>query len=299
VSAARARHLDQSDPRHNRIEVPGLRHPVSLFHLTDCHLALADDRDPEAAGEVVRSQGVFRPLTPGGVDPWEVFAAALARAREEAVDAIVLTGDVLQIPSRAGVEALERSLRATGLPWVYALGNHDWWFPHLEWSTATRRAHHPRFGPVAGHAPAHQSRWLHGLRLVTLDNSTYQLDPEQVEFLERELAAGEPCLLCTHIPAYLPGLAPAVVERWGAPIMVGAPGWTAQTRARWCTGEDEPGTRRFGQLLAAGPPAHLVGIACGHVHLAHADPVAPGVVQYVTQAGFEGGYRVMHLLPGG
>ena len=46
--------------------------------------------------------------------------------------------------------------------------------------------------------------------------------------------------------------------------------------------------------------AHLAGIFCGHVHFSHAGAFRENCLQYVTNPGFAGGYRIIELkrLPG-
>ena len=41
-------HLDPEHPTETVIQIEGLRRPVSVMHVTDSHLHLADERDPEA-----------------------------------------------------------------------------------------------------------------------------------------------------------------------------------------------------------------------------------------------------------
>lgn len=290
----RIRHLDPENPEENAILVEGLEREVVLFHLTDTHLAEADGRDPQAREAAAKYQELFQQYTPGGVPARQVFAGLLERAGKLRPDGAALTGDIVHFPSAAGLEVLAQGLE--GLNYLYTLGNHDWFFPYLEWTEATRQAHYPRFHGLTRGNPACQVKDLGGLRLVALDNSTYQVSAAQVDFLGEQLHSGQPCLLLVHIPLYLPSLAPAVMARWQAPITMGAEeGWTAQTRAKWLVQGVEESTRAGIELAQSA--ANLVGILCGHVHFSHADPLREGCYQYVTRPGFEGGFRVIRLKP--
>lgn len=289
------RHLDPENPQENAILVEGLEQEVVLFHLTDAHLAEADGRDsPEAHQAAEKYQGVFQERTPGGAPARQVFAQALEQARAHTPDCAALTGDMVHFPSAAGLEALEQGLR--GLEYLYTLGNHDWFFPHLEWNEATRQAHYPRFHPLTGGNPACQVKEAGGVRLIALDNSTYQVSASQVDFLRQQLQTSRPCVLLVHIPLSIPSLAPAVMARWQAPIMMGAEeGWTEETRAKWRVREVAPSTRACLELAQGAE--NLAAVLCGHVHFSHADALGEGCYQYVTRPGFEGGFRIIRLRP--
>lgn len=46
---------------------------------------------------------------------------------------------------------------------------------------------------------------VHGIRFLTIDNSNYEIFPEQLEFFRTQVAGGQPLVLLLHIPLYAPG----------------------------------------------------------------------------------------------
>ena len=279
------------------IRIDGLEQDLMILHVTDSHMAEGDDRDPEAAESVVRFQKLFQGRTPGGGPAWDLFQRSLSMAASRGADAVALTGDIIHFPSHAALEIVQSGVDDLGVPTVYTLGNHDWHFPHLEWSHQTRQEHYPRFHRLTDGNPAYGSIEVGGVRLVTLDNSTYQVSAEQVEFLRDELDSGQTCLLFIHIPLWVESLAAEVMAKWQAPIMMASPtGWTAETRQQWRVGEISKSTQACHDLLLSAAASNLAGIFCGHVHFAHDAEVRAGCHQYVTAPGFEGGYRWIELL---
>ncbi len=278
------------------IRIDGLEQDLTILHLTDSHMAEGDERDPEAAEAVTRFQKLFQDRTPGGVPAWDLFQRALSMASSRGADAAALTGDIIHFPSHAALEIVHASIHELGVPTVYTPGNHDWHFPHLAWSEATRAEYYPRFHALTEGNPAFGSTEVGGVRLITLDNSTYQVSAEQVEFLRGELDSGQTCLLFIHIPLWLKSLAPEVMDKWQAPIMMASPtGWTLETRKKWQVEETSKSTQECYDLLLSKAAANLAGVFCGHVHFAHAAEISPGCHQYVTAPGFEGGYRLIEL----
>jgi hypothetical protein len=288
------------DGREDRavIRIQGLRRDLRILHLTDSHMAEGDDRDPEAAEYVVRFRELFEQRTPGAVPAREVFADTLRKAAQQGIDATVMTGDMIHFPARAGLEAIQQGMDELAVPFLYALGNHDWHMPSVDWCEQTRDIYYPRFDPLTGGSPACQSMELDGVRLIALDNSSYQVSEAQLEFLRREIATGQPCLLYLHIPIWVESLTPATVDRWQAPIMLGVErGWTEEKMREWRVSEATATTRAFRDLLVSGDSENLAAIFCGHLHFPHTDEYRPGRFQYVTRAGFEGGHRMVDLTP--
>ena len=185
----RIEHALTDDEGQATIAIEGLEGELRLLHITDSHLAEGDGRDEPAAELVTRWRESFAQRTPGGMLARQVFDEALARGRAADVDAIALTGDITHLPTHRAIEVIQQSIEEMGRPHIYALGNHDWYFSDLEWSTATRAEHYPRFGAVTGGNPACHSLVLGGVRLIALDNSTYQVSFEQVH---RTVCVSEP-----------------------------------------------------------------------------------------------------------
>lgn len=289
-------HLLHDGDSTTTIRVEGLKRDLKILHLTDSHMAEGDERDPAAAEHVASFQARFAERTPGNVSARKVFFEALQRGKQIGVDAAALTGDMIHFPTQRGLELIAAGLDGLGVPSLYALGNHDWHFPHLPWNDTTRAEQYPRFHDLTGGNPACQSLELGGVRLIALDNSNYQVSAEQVAFLRQELDRGEPCLLFIHIPLWIASLAPAVMEMWKAPIMMASPeGWVQQTRERWRVAGNDAATLECHELLVSGPSENLAGIFCGHVHFPHTDEYRAGRYQYVTALGLGGGSRVIEL----
>ena len=293
-------HVDPENPQENTILVGGLRRDLTLVHVTDSHVVACDARDPDARDAEVSYSELFQGRTPGNVPPRQMFAEVLSSSARAGADCTALTGDIIHFPSWAAVETIQEELGSLSGSFLYTLGNHDWFFPYLEWNEQTRESHYPRFHALMGQNPACQVREIEGLLLVGLDNSNYQVTPAQLAFLQQQLQDGRPCFLFMHMPLFAPSLIPSVMERWEAPIVMAAQeGWTDEGRAKWNVRQNDPSTQACYELLSEGDADNLVGICAGHVHFSRADAFRPERYQYVTGAAFEGVYRVLRLKPRG
>jgi len=197
----------------------------------------------------------------------------------------------------ANLDFLKKSLQSISSLNLYTLGNHDWYYPYMDWNDSTRREHYPRFFDFTHGNPAYQMINVNGIKLIAIDNSNYQISEEQLHFFREQLADGLPCLLFMHIPLYLPSLVTEVVQKWKAPIMMAAPGWDVETQQLWKVRDADQSTTQFYNLVTGRDHDQILGIFCGHVHFAHKDEFRPNRCQLITTPCFMGGYRIIRILP--
>lgn len=268
------------------IKVEGMEaEAVRLLHVADSHLGLIDERDAEhleaCAGTSERfgtrrldAEGspVFPETT---LDEMMEEVALLGR-----IDLLAHTGDFIHFPSQANVERAVACLTSTGLEFIYTAGNHDWHFPGVEDNGGLREACWPLLDPLTDGQPSHQARDIGGIRFIAVDNSTYQITEEQLEFFTGQLAAGLPTVLFMHIPVSLPTLRPPTIAKWKTPLLMADPAGDSAYTGTATTVE-------FARSLTAA--ANLVAIFCGHVHFEHIDSVSPNAAQYVGVPAFETG----------
>lgn len=56
----------------------------------------------------------------------------MALAKEQKVDRIVLTCDIINNPSKSSVDFVHKSIQNTGIPSIYIAGNHDWHYEGMK-----------------------------------------------------------------------------------------------------------------------------------------------------------------------
>ncbi len=284
-----------------RIYHPQIHRSFRMIMMADTHLFLDDMRgEPyqSFSGRMAKAYNQTKHFLTGAVtNPEESMLKTLQLAQEKKAELVALIGDILSFPAEAGVDWAMQQLRASGLSFVYTAGNHDWHYEGLGGTIQDLRRHwcSERLKPFyQGHNPLMDSRVLHGVRLVTIDNSTYQILPEQLEFLKTELAFSQPTVLMVHIPLYAPG----------RPVGFGCghPAWGSSTdknyelerRERWPAGHTTT-TFAFHQEVFSAP--NLIAVLTGHIHRPSID-VLNGIPQVVVDANATGAYLDVEFITG-
>ncbi|MBO5309366.1 MAG: metallophosphoesterase, partial [Lentisphaeria bacterium] len=179
----------------------GLKEPVTLLHLSDTHICLADERDNErknvlAAGRIKSAFGGSNEQ----IEQW--LDEAMAFGREQA-DLIIHTGDLVDFVSAANLDFLKAKLKTEDV--FFAPGNHEFsqYVGEAKEDTAYKMQSFDMVQAASPNDLEFAVRKVGGLRLIALNNGYYFFLPEQVTALKAELAREEmPTILIMHNPIH-------------------------------------------------------------------------------------------------
>jgi predicted phosphodiesterase len=289
------------DDHRVRFFSPAVQSPFKVMIIADTHLFRDDARGEEHrpySARMARAYNETRHFKTGEpTNPEAGLVEALRLAQEAKVALVALVGDLVSFPSLAAIEWVGERLAEAGLPSLYVAGNHDWHYEGMPGTIEELRRTwiEERLRPLyQGQHPLMTVREIQGVRFVALDNSTYEILPEQLEFYRAQVRTGQPLVLLVHIPLYAPGRSVG--------FGCGHPQWGAATdrnfeierRPRWPeTGHTEV-TRTFHREVFSTP--NLLGICAGHIHRPSLD-VQHGIPQFVTDANATGAYLMTEYSP--
>lgn len=220
----------------------------------------------------------------------ESFEQTLAQAQELKVDFLALTGDIFSFPSEAAVDWVCQKLNDTAIPYAYVAGNHDWHYEGMKGSsqqlrnTWAKKHLEPMY---QGKNPLYARYDLNGVRFVCIDNSTYEILPEQLTFFRDQTQNDMPLILLMHIPLYMPG----------RPIGFGCgnPNWGEESdknyeierREKWPKAGHTRVTLDFYEDVFNAP--NLLMVLAGHTHQ-HTMDIKNGIPQMVSALNATGFY---------
>lgn len=185
---------------HTQIHV-GLENPVKILHITDIHITKANELDTEShqqlmkkRAEVFKEEGNFPPKAPE-----EYLAEAIELAKKE--DALlVCTGDAIDIHTHGCLECFSTLIRDADL--MFSPGGHE----HQRRCVRTMEEPYPYWENVRPQIESEfsrfdlylESRVIHGLNIVTADNSMDYFAPHTLEMFRKELAKNLPMIVFFH-----------------------------------------------------------------------------------------------------
>jgi hypothetical protein len=274
--------------------------PVKVLLVSDTHLWMDDQRgEPftQYSGRMAKAYNQTTHFQTGQpTNPNESFEKMIALGKTSNVDLLALPGDLFSFPSEAAIDWVTRQLNESRLPFQYAAGNHDWHYEGMEGTSVNLRKQwcESRLKPLyQGEHPLMTVKEIQGVRFVTLDNSIYEILPEQLSFFREQLRTGKPIVLFVHIPLYAPGRSMGFGcghPQWGWDA---DRGFTVERRPRWPRTGHTATTMDFHKEVFAAP--NLLGIFAGHTHKQSLD-VVNGIPQFVTAANAMGGFMEIEVL---
>ena len=291
-----------SDHTSVRFYTKAVAEPTKILQISDVHLFIDDERGNEFRQYSERMSKAYnhtRHFESGAdTNPQDALKDIAERAKGKGYDALALTGDIVSFPSAAGVDYVKNTLASVDAPFYYVCGNHDWHFEGMEgterdlrdeWIEKRLKSLYPK-----GVNPLAYAVKIKGVKLLFIDDSIYEILPEQLEFLKKELADNMPSLLFMHIPLYAPGRRVA----FGG----GHPDWNAandgnykiERRLRWPEeGHNETTYAFYNEVLNA---SNLIGVFTGHIHQTSLD-ILNGKPSSVVRAANDGSTLKIEILP--
>ena len=274
---------------------------IKVVHIADTHLFMDDKRGIPFQGYSNRMAKAYNQTTHfqtrEKTNPKKSFEQTLAFAKEVNADLINLVGDIFSFPSEAAIEWVLSKLRATGIPFIYIAGNHDWHYEGMKGDLESLRDTwiEKRLQPLyQGNHHLMAAYDIKGIRFLAIDNSTYQINEEQLAFISAQIRTGLPLVLLVHIPMYAPGK--------NISFGCGNPFWGAATdrsfelerRPKWPESGHTQTTFNFYKKVFNAP--NIMGVFAGHKHR-NSIEVIKGKPQIVSDDNASGGYLDIDFLP--
>ncbi len=289
--------LDQNKVK---IYAPEFNKPVKVLFVSDTHLWMDDQRgEPftQYSGRMAKAYNETRHFQTGKpTNPNDSFENIVQQAKKSNVDLLALPGDLFSFPSEAAIEWAYKQLNESGLTYQYAAGNHDWHYEGMVGSAVDLRKQwsETRLKPLyQGNNPLMTVNEIKGIRFVMLDNSTYEILPEQLQFFRDQVKTQKPIVLFVHIPLYAPGRSMGFGcgnPQWGWDA---DRGYEVERRLRWPKTGHTSITMDFHKEVFSA--SNLLGIFAGHTHKQSLD-VVNGIPQFVTDPNAAGGFIEIEFL---
>lgn len=263
----------------------GLEKPLTLLHLSDTHIILADERDDERKRKLAEDR-----VHAFGVPQDEVIRnldAALDYAKANC-DLVVHTGDLIDFVSHPNLDILSEKLSAEDT--FFAVGNHEFslYVGEAKEDTAYKMQSFDRVRAASPNDLDFASRIVNGINLVAVDNGYYLFTENQLERLKKELQKGLPVILLMHNPIHTETLYDYMMNVRKSPCayLTGTPEellscYPADRREQ--QRPDKP-TLDFIGYIKKQP--QIKAVFAGHLHFFHQDQITGTLPQFIAGGGF-------------
>ena len=285
------------------VHTTGISTPLTVMHITDVHISRIDSAESTFFEFSARMDKAYsNPAHYLSNEPGtktDHFHEIIQKAKVSNAGLIVLTGDIVNNPSKSSINFISKALEDSGIEYLYVSGNHDWHYEGMPGTADELREkwiNESLLPLYKGQNPMYYSTEKAGINFIGIDNSTYQINEQQLEFFKDELHKNKPTVLFCHIPIY-PGLGSEKVSTCGDP------NWgydfdrnfEVERRLRWSKSGNLPSTKKFVELVKSAP--NLIAILTGHTHRAQVDMLQNNLRQYRTQAAYSGAHRLVAFKP--
>lgn len=279
------------------IEV-GAEKPFSVLHISDSHLAYADERDNSRKQKLANRR----------IKGFKIPEASLKAHREYAKKnnmIIVHSGDMIDFVSEKNLD-IAKDIFSEG-DWIVCAGNHEYsqYVGEAKEDSAYRAQSYDKVQAVYPNDLTFHSRVVNGVNFVTLDNGYYRFSKEQFAKMKAEVKKGLPIVMVCHNPLYTPDLCNYSLEasKGKAGNVAGAPRKITDTYATKLRPEGEEWRNRSVQQRAdkitlkfckwLKKQKELKAILTGHCHFYYKTQFSKSATQYTVSKGYSGhGYIV-------
>lgn len=288
---------------HATIKATGITKGFTVMQISDSHISVIDSAESAYYKFSARMDKAY--INPKHYLSEEQgtrmghFLEIIQKAKESNVDLIALTGDILNNPSKSTFSFVFEALETSGIEYVYTSGNHDWHYEGMEGTADELRKQwiEETLKPLyQDKNPLYYAQEKAGINFVVIDNSTYQINQEQLEFFKAELKNNKPTVLLCHIPIYT-GIAGEKVNTCGDPKWGhdADRNFETERRLRWPKSGNLPSTTEFVAEVNSAP--NLMAVLCGHTHRAKVDTLQNNLLQYRARPAYSGAHRLITFEP--
>ncbi len=285
-------------PVYTTVEIEGLKTSHRLLHLSDTHLTTVyeDEETPERRADVMARlnnwmMNMYRKPSYLYFNEYFDFAESIN------AEAIMLTGDITDSPSKSNRDIFEKAVDGCSVPSYYIYGNHDWsWNDNASTGDKYhdgryRTEYNKGFAQIADNAIEDWKEFYNVIEhedytILAIDNA-WQGWPSRrdvylgiKETLDKAKEESKPVILMIHVPIHVQEMHDSIDRITGNGYCVS--GYNGRKEV-------------YEMIVAEDSP--VKAIFCGHVHESYVSMVEGRIPQYMIGAGLEGWCRVVDLVP--
>lgn len=267
----------------------GADKPFRMFHMSDNHISLADNRNDLRKMELADARA--KAFTGGYPERLTELAEELIGFARDNNLTILHTGDMTDFVSEANLDYVRHAF--DGVNFFGAAGNHEFsLYVGEAWEDELYKAQ--SFERVLDAFPGNiwfQTMVVSGVKFIAVDNNYYYITEEQMALFRKETADDMPVILLLHNPLYSEDLYAKVTagkKPEDPPYLFACPEPLLRSLNDHRYRQQKPDDLSLEFLNYCNSLPNLKAVLAGHLHKYYASQLDSGVPQYVAGAGYHG-----------
>lgn len=264
--------------KEKHITIPELEKEYEVWFLSDAHIIIED----ESAPQKIRDYAVHRKAVFQGdniTESSEIFAEFIRQANKSKPDLILFGGDIIDFPSSANLDFLKKELQKLTIPYLFAIGNHDWTYPWEYMTAEGKEKYFPLFEEMTGENMHAAFLEWEDIVFLTVDNSSNQITENAKEIIEQAYMTDKPIVLIQHVPFSTQKLIAKAKKYWEKPITLGM-------QIHGGIPVNAVSDSVYKEVLSATSDIRLV--LSGHVHFSYEEALSEKTTEIIADAAFKG-----------
>lgn len=189
----------------------GINKPFTVFHASDTHFTFADERDNERKNQLAlnRKKSFMEN---------EENAEYIINTVSEKSAPLIHTGDLIDFVSEKNLDKAQEFIKSVDC--FFSAGNHEFslYVGEAKEDAAYRNQSLEKVQKCFSNDIRCSSRIINDVNFIAIDNSYYNVEEYQLEFIKKEEEKGLPIILCVHTPLYCEEFYNFSLEDGGVPV---------------------------------------------------------------------------------
>jgi Icc-related predicted phosphoesterase len=186
----------------NNIELTNdeVKNKYQFVFVSDLQASIINENEPDEQirNSLAERNTVFY-LTNDNTKVENIFKEAINYTNNKNANALLLGGDIIDSPADSNFQFLRENLNNLKVPYLYALGNHDWSFA---WDYHTKNAEEQQYPKFTEFMDDVQVSYLEyeDLIILAINDSKDQIDEEALSKIKMVLEKQKPTIVMMHVP---------------------------------------------------------------------------------------------------
>jgi Icc-related predicted phosphoesterase len=211
-----------------------------------------------------------------------IFNEIINYSNNKNATALLLGGDIIDSPSDSNFRFLKENLNNLKIPYLYALGNHDWSFGWDYHTQNAKNVQYPKFEEIMDDVQVSYLEYKDCI-VLAINDSEDSISEESVEKIKNVLDKQKPTIVMLHVPISTEYISSEAIRIRNRISAIGEGGITPT----------ESTQKALDMILSN--EYQVFYVIAGHVHFAIEDNLNEKIVENVTAPAYEGVINVIKI----